>query len=262
PAYLRILGTTFEISLLVTGVTLALGYPLAFLLATARPRTAALMLAAIMLPLLTSVLVRTYAWMVLLGRRGVVNEGLAALGLLDAPLPLLYTRTGVTIGMAHVLLPFMVLPLYSVMKGIDAELVRAAQNLGASPRQAFFRVYIPLSLPGIAAGCVLVFVAAIGFFVTPALLGGPPDTMIAMLIESQVRELLNWELASALAATLLAITAVLLLGFQRFMGLDRVFGGARGPTRPPPPPRPGSRGPGPPGGRAPRGGYPGGRALP
>jgi len=227
PAYLRILGTTFEISLLVTGVTLALGYPLAFLLATARRRVAAPMLAAIMLPLLTSVLVRTYAWMVLLGRRGVVNEALAALGLLDAPLALLYNRTGVTIGMAHVLLPFMILPLYSVMKGIDAELVRAAQNLGASPRQAFLRVYVPLSLPGVAAGVVLVFVAAIGFFVTPALLGGPPDTMIAMLIESQVRELLNWELAAALAATLLAVTAVLLLGFQRFMGLDRVFGGAR-----------------------------------
>src|SRR5262245_4804851 len=169
PVYLRILENTFEISLLVTVLALALGYPLAYLLASARPRAAALMLGCIMLPLLTSVLVRTYAWMVLLGRRGLVNESLVALGLLDAPVPLLYNRTGVTIGMVHVLLPFMVLPLYSAMKAIDVELVRAAENLGASPRQAFLRVYLPLSLPGVAAGCVLVFVAAIGFFVTPAL---------------------------------------------------------------------------------------------
>jgi ABC-type spermidine/putrescine transport system permease subunit I len=226
PVYLRILGNTFEISLIVTLMALALGYPLAFLLATARPRTATLMLGCVMLPLLTSVLVRTYAWMVLLGRRGIVNEALRALGLLDAPLPLLYNRTGVTIGMVHVLLPFMILPLYSVMKGIDVELVKAAQNLGASPRQSFLRIYFPLSLPGIAAGCVLVFVAAIGFFVTPALLGGRGDMMISMLIENQVRELLNWEFASALAATLLAVTTAILLVFQRFLGLDRVWGGA------------------------------------
>ncbi len=227
PVYLRILANTFEISLVVTVLALVLGYPVAFLLATAGHRTASLVLACIMLPLWTSLLVRTYAWMVLLGRRGVVNEALSALGLLDAPLPLLYNRTGVTIGMVHVLLPFMILPIYSVMKGIDVELLKAAQNLGADRLQAFLRVYLPLSLPGIAAGCLLVFVTALGFFVTPALLGGRGDMMISMLIETQVRELLNWEFASALAVTLFAVTAFVLLVFQRVLGLDRLWGGAR-----------------------------------
>lgn len=227
PVYFKILLNTFEISLAVTVLALLLGYPVAFLMATARASVAALMLACIMLPLWTSLLVRTYAWMVLLGRRGVVNDLLTRLGVLDEPMRLLYNRTGVTIGMVHVLLPFMILPLYSVMKGIDVELLKAAQNLGANLRQAFFRVYLPLSLPGIAAGCLLVFVMAIGFFVTPALLGGRGDMMISMLIENQVRELLNWEFASALAVTLLAVTAVILVIYQRFLGLDRMWGGVR-----------------------------------
>lgn len=227
PVYFKILLNTFEISLAVTVLALLLGYPVAFLMATARARLAALMLACIMLPLWTSLLVRTYAWMVLLGRRGIVNDLLTALGVLDEPLKLLYNRTGVTVGMVHVLLPFMILPLYSVMKGIDVELLKAAQNLGANLRQAFVRVYLPLSLPGIAAGCLLVFVMAIGFFVTPALLGGRGDMMISMLIENQVRELLNWEFASALAVTLLAVTTVILVIYQRFLGLDRMWGGVR-----------------------------------
>ena len=227
PVYGTILANTFEISLIVTVLALGLGYPVAFLLATARARAAALLLAAVMLPLWTSVLVRTYAWMVLLGRRGVVNEALHGLGLLDTPLSLLYNRLGVTIGMVHVLLPFMILPIYSVMRGIDVELLKAAQNLGADRRQSFLRVYLPLSLPGIAAGCLLVFVTALGFFVTPALLGGRGDMMIAMLIETQVRELLDWEFASALAVTLLAVTGGTLFVVQRWLGLERIWGGAR-----------------------------------
>ena len=216
--YAKILVNSFEISLTVTVLALLLGYPLAFLLATARPRAAGLMLAGIVLPLWTSVLVRTYAWMVLLGRRGVVNEALQSAGLLDSPLPLLYNRLGVTIGMVHVLLPFMVLPLWSVMKRVDVELLKAAQNLGANRWQSFLRVYLPLSFPGVAAGCLLVFVTALGFFVTPALLGGRGDMMIAMLIETQVRELLDWGFASALAVTLLAVTAAILLVVQRLLG--------------------------------------------
>lgn len=216
--YAKILVNSFEISLTITALALVLGYPLAFLLATARPRAAGLMLAGIVLPLWTSVLVRTYAWMVLLGRRGVVNEALQSAGLLDSPLPLLYNRLGVTIGMVHVLLPFMVLPLYSVMKRVDVELLKAAQNLGANRWQSFLRVYLPLSFPGVAAGCLLVFVTALGFFVTPALLGGRGDMMIAMLIETQVRELLDWGFASALAVTLLAVTAAILLVVQRLLG--------------------------------------------
>ena len=216
--YAKILVNSFEISLTVTVLALLLGYPLAFLLATARPRAAGLMLAGIVLPLWTSVLVRTYAWMVLLGRRGIVNEALQSAGLLDSPLPLLYNRLGVTIGMVHVVLPFMVLPLYSVMKRVDVELLKAAQNLGANRWQSFLRVYLPLSFPGVAAGCLLVFVTALGFFVTPALLGGRGDMMIAMLIETQVRELLDWGFASALAVTLLAVTAAILLVVQRLLG--------------------------------------------
>src|SRR5262245_57676034 len=223
-SYARLLGTsvyatvftnTFEISATVTVLALVLGYPLAFVLATARPRASRLLLAAIIVPLWTSVLVRTYAWMVLLGRRGLVNEGLQGLGLLDSPLPLLYNRLGVTIGMVHVLLPFMVLPVYSVMRGIDVDLLKAAQNLGASRFQSFLRVYLPLSLPGLVTGCLLVFVTALGFFVTPALLGGRGDMMIAMLIDTQVSQLLDWGLGAALAVVLFAATAGILLLVQR-----------------------------------------------
>ena len=221
--YLTVFVNTFEISATVTMLALALGYPLAFVLATAGPRVSRLMLAAIIVPLWTSVLVRTYAWMVLLGRRGLVNEGLQSLGLLDAPLPLLYNRLGVTIGMVHVLLPFMVLPIYSVMKGIDVDLLKAAQNLGANRRQAFLRVYVPLSLSGLATGSLLVFVSALGFFVTPALLGGRGDMMIAMLIDVQISQLLDWGLGSALAVVLFVITAGLLLAVQRFTRAERLW---------------------------------------
>ena len=223
--YLGVFVNTFEISATVTLLALVLGYPLAFVLATAGERASRLMLGAIIVPLWTSVLVRTYAWMVLLGRRGLVNEGLQSLGLLDAPLPLLYNRLGVTIGMVHVLLPFMVLPIYSVMKGIDVDLLKAAQNLGASRRQAFLRVYVPLSLSGLATGCLLVFVSALGFFVTPALLGGRGDMMIAMLIDNQISQLLDWGLGSALAVVLFAVTAGLLLAVQRFTRAERPWAG-------------------------------------
>ena len=227
PVYTRILLTTFEIGLIVTVCTLLLGYPVAFLMATAPPRRALAMLALVMLPLLTSLLVRAYGWMVLLGRRGVVNETLLALGVIDEPLKLLYNRPGAVIGMVHVLLPFMILPLYSVMKGVDVQLLKAAQNLGASPRRAFASVYLPLTLPGITSGCLLVFVMAIGFFVTPALLGGRSDMMISMLIQNQVQEVLSWEMASALSVTLLAATAVILTVYERLVGLDRLWGGDR-----------------------------------
>jgi len=223
PVYLKVLANTFEISVTVTLIALVLGYPLAFLLATAGRRASGLMLAGIILPLWTSVLVRTYAWMVLLGRRGLVNEGLQSLGLLDAPAPLLYNRLGVTIGMVHVLLPFMVLPIYSVMKGIDVDLLKAAQNLGANRRQAFLRVYLPLSGSGLVTGCLLVFVTALGFFVTPALLGGRSDIMIAMLIDNQVSQLLDWGLGSALAVVLFAVTAGILLVVQRFTSAERMW---------------------------------------
>jgi putative spermidine/putrescine transport system permease protein len=222
PVYVRVLATTFEIGLITTAVALVLGYPVALAM-IASPRMAPLIMACIMLPLLTSILVRTYGWMVLLGRRGVVNEMLMTLGITDEPMRLLYNRTGALVGMVHVLLPFMIMPLYSVMRGIDTTLLRAAQNLGATERQAFFRVYVPLTLPGVASGCLLVFIMAIGFMVTPALLGGRSDVMIATLIYNQVQEVLNWGMASALAVMLLVSTAIILAVYQRWLGVDRLW---------------------------------------
>jgi len=225
PVYLQVILATFKVSALVTIVCLALGYPLAYMLATRRPRTAQLLMIIVVLPFFTSIIVRTYAWMVLLGRNGIVNQYLMALGLSDKPLLLLYNQGGVVIGMSYVLLPYMVLTVYSVMRNIDPRLVRAAHSLGASRLQAFRRVFLPLSLPGIAGGTLLVFILSLGFFITPALMGGPGDMMIAMLIEREVEITLNWSFASALAVILLALTLVGFTGYNRIVRLDRVFEG-------------------------------------
>jgi ABC-type spermidine/putrescine transport system permease subunit I len=225
PVYLQVLLSTFKVSALVTIVCLALGYPLAYMLTTRRPRTAQLLMIIVVLPFFTSIIVRTYAWMVLLGRNGVVNQYLIALGFTDKPLLLLYNQGGVVIGMSYVLLPYMVLTVYSVMRGIDPRLVRAAHSLGASRLQAFRRVFLPLSLPGIAGGTLLVFILSLGFFITPALMGGPGDMMIAMLIEREVEITLNWSFASALAVILLALTLVGFAGYNRIVRLERIFEG-------------------------------------
>jgi putative spermidine/putrescine transport system permease protein len=225
PVYLQVLLSTFKVSALVTIVCLALGYPLAYMLATRRPRTAQLLMIIVVLPFFTSIIVRTYAWMVLLGRNGIVNQYLMALGFTDKPLLLLYNQGGVVIGMSYVLLPYMVLTVYSVMRSIDPRLVRAAHSLGASRLQAFRRVFLPLSLPGIAGGTLLVFILSLGFFITPALMGGPGDMMIAMLIEREVEITLNWSFASALAVILLALTLVGFAGYNRIVRLERIFEG-------------------------------------
>jgi len=225
PVYLQVILATFKVSALVTMVCLALGYPLAYMLATRRPRTAQLLMIIVVLPFFTSIIVRTYAWMVLLGRNGIVNQYLMALGFTDKPLLLLYNQGGVVIGMSYVLLPYMVLTVYSVMRSIDPRLVRAAHSLGASRLQAFRRVFLPLSLPGIAGGTLLVFILSLGFFITPALMGGPGDMMIAMLIEREVEITLNWAFASALAVILLALTLVGFTGYNRIVRLERVFEG-------------------------------------
>jgi len=225
PVYLQVLWGTFRVSALVTLLCLALGYPLAYVLASCRPRTARLLTIIVILPFFTSIIVRTYAWMVLLGRNGIVNQYLMALGVTDTPLPLLYNQAGVVIGMSYVLLPYMVLTVYSVMQGIDPSLVRAAHSLGASRLQAFRRVFLPLSLPGIAGGTLLVFILSLGFFITPALMGGPGDVMIAMLIEREVEITLNWSFASALAVILLVLTLVGFAGYNRIVRLARIFEG-------------------------------------
>jgi ABC-type spermidine/putrescine transport system permease subunit I len=222
PVYMTVLALTFKTALGVTLICVLFGVPTAYLLANLEGSWRNVLLMAVALPFLTSILIRTYAWMAILGRNGVVNQLLQAVGLTSTPMRLMHNELGVYVGMVHVLLPFMILPAYSVMSGIDRRLLHAAQSLGASPRKALVSVFLPLALPGIASGALLVFLIAIGFYITPALLGGPKQVMISNLIEVQVMELLNWGFGSALAFVLLAATVVLMVLFDRFLGLERL----------------------------------------
>jgi ABC-type spermidine/putrescine transport system permease subunit I len=224
PVYRAALWRTLHVSLTVTLVCLALGYPVAYTAATAPRPWSGLLLTLAITPFWISVLGRSFTWLVLLQRNGVVNQALQGLGLTREPLPLVYNAFGVYLGMVHILLPFMILSLYSVLRGIDASLVRAAAGLGATEWQAFRYVSLPLSLPGVAAGSVLLFVMGLGFFITPALLGGGRVTLVAMLIETNVHATLNWPLASALSAVLLAATLLVLVPSFRVLRLDRAFG--------------------------------------
>ncbi|MEY4680319.1 MAG: hypothetical protein RLZZ276_1968 [Pseudomonadota bacterium] len=214
---------TLEISAAVTAICVALGYPLAYWLARQRQRVANLLLICVLLPFWTAVLVRTYAWLVLLQRRGLVNSTLISLGIIDQPLQLAFNLQASIIGMVHVMLPFLVLPLYASMKAIDGDLVRAAIGLGSTPTGAFWRVFVPMSLPGLFAGIVLVFVLSLGFYVTPALLGGGRVQMIAQRIESTITIFSNWGAASALGVVLLAMALGLVVLLNRAFGLDRLF---------------------------------------
>ncbi len=220
--YRAVLFRTLWISGSVTLLCLLLGYPLAYRLATLPEGTANLLLILVLLPFWTSLLVRTASWIVLLQREGPVNAGLQVLGLADGPLPLAYNRPGVVIAMTHVLLPFMVLPLYSVMRGIPPGYVRAALSLGARPWTAFSRVYLPLSMPGVAAGCLLVFILALGYYVTPALIGGAADQMLGYFVAFFTLETVNWGMAAALGTVLLAGTVALYLAYARVLGVDRL----------------------------------------
>jgi putative spermidine/putrescine transport system permease protein len=223
PAYVAALQNTLTISLSVTAVALVLAYPLAYLLTTVSARTRSVLIAFVLIPFWTSVLVRTFAWLVILGRNGLVNQALMGLHLVDTPVALIHNHTGVQIGMVHVLLPFMVLPLYSVMASIDGTLLAAARSLGAPPLQVFLRVFLPLSLPGVHAGCLLVFLSAVGYYITPALLGGPRQITIAMLIDLVVNDLLNWGFGAALAILLLTTVVVLLVVVTSALGLGRML---------------------------------------
>jgi putative spermidine/putrescine transport system permease protein len=216
--YIDILLRTLWIAFVVTLVCILLGYPLAFLIATAPPRRAKILILLVLLPFWTSLLVRTAAWVIVLQKAGVLNDTLLFLGLIDQPLTLIFNRTGVYIAMVHILLPFMVLPLYSVMKGISPDHMRAAASLGARPTAAFLSIYLPQSMPGLAAGCLLVYVIALGFYITPALIGGGSDQMLAYLIAEFATNTANWGLAGALAMLLLACIAVLYPVYHRFAG--------------------------------------------
>ncbi len=206
--YQQIFLLTFQISVAVTAITLILGYPVAYWLSTTGRLWRTVGFVLVLLPLWTSILVRTYAWMVLLGRNGIFNQTLISLGLIQEPIAFLYNFSGVLIGMVHVLLPFMILPLYAAFRRLDPRLVEAAQGLGAGSWRIFTRIYLPLTRTGIVAGCSLVFVTSLGFYITPALLGGGRVIMIAPLIDQQVRQVFNWPFASALAGILLVLTII------------------------------------------------------
>jgi putative spermidine/putrescine transport system permease protein len=225
-ANLRVLTNTFWIATLTTLVCLVVGFPFAYLMTAVPGRIAGLLLIAVLLPFWSSLLVRTFAWQVILRDTGLLNNFLMDLGLTREPLPLVRTTTGVIIGMSHILLPFMVLPIWAVLRRIDPEFSRAAANLGASPATAFRRVVLPLSLPGVLAGCLLVFVLALGFYITPALLGGPRDQMISQLIVEQVQRTLDWGFAAAMSVLLMAFTLVILFVASRAVRVQDVFGSA------------------------------------
>ncbi|MBV9863345.1 MAG: ABC transporter permease [Alphaproteobacteria bacterium] len=216
------MATTNWISLTVTATVLLIGYPVAYYLATSRGLRFTIVIFCVIVPYFTSVIVRTYSWMVLLGRDGIVNQGLLGAGLIDRPLPLIYNKFSITIGMAYVLLPYMVLTLYAAMKAIDPSLMRAATALGASGFYAFRRVYLPLSLHGILSGALIVFILSIGFFITPALMGGPSDVMVAMLVERAVEITLDWPSAAIMSLVLLAATLALYAVYCRVTDMRRL----------------------------------------
>ncbi|HEX6141892.1 MAG TPA: ABC transporter permease [Geminicoccaceae bacterium] len=220
--YVDIFARTFWIGFVVCALCLALGYPLAYKLANLPPRISNLLMILVLLPFWTSLLVRTGAWVVLLQREGLINHTLEALRLIDAPLQLVYNRFGVYVAMTHILLPFMVLPLYSVMRGIRPEYVRAAISLGARPMTAFRRVYLPQTVPGVAAGCLLVFILAIGYYITPALVGGPNDQMASYFVAFYTNQTVNWGMAAALGTVLLVATLILYAVYARLIGIDRL----------------------------------------
>ena len=222
--YLPLLGRTLMVSLAVTALCLVLGYPVAYLIAHAPPGRAPLLLLLVLVPFWTSLLVRTTSWIVLLQNEGVVNDLLVAVGLLDddGRLAMIYNMTGTMVAMTHVLLPFMVLPLYSVMRTVPPEYMRAAASLGATFPAAFRRVYWPRTLPGVAAGCLLVFILAIGYYITPALVGGRTGQLISNMIAYHMQQSLNWGLAAALGGILLVCVLALYLLFDRLVGVERM----------------------------------------
>ena len=224
-AYGRIFATTFNVGFLTTAICILIGYPLAYFLSQLPPRAASLCMLAVLLPFWTSLLVRTYAWLVLLQRQGLINRWAMEFGFWDEPVKLVHNLNGTLIGMVHIMLPFLVLPLYGSMKAIRQDYMRASSNLGASPAQTFRHVFFPLSLPGLFAGALIVFVLCLGFFVTPAVLGGGRVIMVAMQITGNIELFFNWGAASALGVVLLVITVAILFAASRLLRLDTVLGG-------------------------------------
>jgi len=219
--FVRVFLRTFRIAAACVGLTLLFGYPVSLALARARPVWRLVLFGCVFLPLWTSVLARSYAWIILLQRRGLVNELLVSSGLTEQPLRLLYTEGAIIIAMVHILLPFMILPIYNSLVAIPPELTLAARNLGATAWRAFFNVTLPLSLPGILAGSLMVFILGIGFYVVPAIVGGSTTLVLATLIGQQMTVQLNWPFAGALCSVLLIVTLTLATAFRRFLVLGQ-----------------------------------------
>lgn len=222
--YVDTLGRTLWIGFMTTALCLALGFPLAHALVSLPRRFAALLMMSILLPFWTSLLVRTSAWIVVLQKEGIVNKALTGLGLIDAPLELVFNRTGLYIAMVHILLPFMILPILSVMKGISPAYMKASASLGAHPVIGFFKVYLPMVLPGVGAGCLMTFIIAVGYYITPTLVGGAQDQMTSYFVAYYANTTINWGMSAALGAILLVCVMFLYATVGRLIGVSRIAG--------------------------------------
>jgi spermidine/putrescine transport system permease protein len=218
---------SLRIAIVVTIVTLLLAYPVAYYLALVATRWRLVLFVLLIVPWWCSILVKNFAWVAILAESGVLNRALLRIGLINQPLKLLYNEVAVVIGLVHVLIPFMVMPIYATLEKLDRRLVEAATNLGASPLRALWEVVFPLSLPGVAAGSLLTFILAFGSYITPALLGSERTSMIANLIQSQFMEAFDWPFGAALSMVLLGVVVLLLASFNRLVGLERLWKGAR-----------------------------------
>lgn len=226
-SYARIFLITFQVSLLTTVICVLIGYPLAYFLSQLPERAANLCMLAVLLPFWTSLLVRTYAWLVLLQKKGLINNWAIDLGLWDTPVKLVHNMNGTVIGMTHIMVPFLILPVYGSMKAISRDYLRASANLGATPAYTFRNIFLPLSMPGLLAGTLIVFILCLGFYVTPAVLGGGRVIMVSMQITNNIELFFNWGAASALGVVLFVITMLILLVSSRLLRLERILGGVR-----------------------------------
>ena len=221
-AYIRIFITTFKISILTTIICAAIGYPLAYFMSQLSRKWANICMIGVLIPFWTSLLVRTYAWLVLLQKKGLLNNMAIEMGLISEPIKIVHNTTGTLIGMVHIMLPFLILPLYANMRAIDKDALKAASSLGATPTRAFWTVFFPLSLPGLLAGLLIVFVLCLGFYVTPAILGGGRVIMAAMKISSNIELYFSWGAASALGVVLLVVTGIILFIASKLVSMDQL----------------------------------------
>ena len=221
--YSRILNNTFSIAACVTIISVIFSYPIVYLLINVSERIRRLLFIVVLLPFWTSALVRTTAWIVILQRNGILNDLLLSSGITAEPISFVYNFSGVLIGMTHVMMPFIVFPLYASYKDLDYSLIEAAESLGSKSLQITKRIILPLTMPGVIAGSIIVFMSSIGYYITPALMGGPGQTMIAMLIENNINQTLNWEMAASLSVILLLATLMLFIIFQKYFGFDKLL---------------------------------------